>query len=153
MATISPEQLPVDYVEVQTSDILTVTGASVTILSASASPFLPNGVSITSSGSTVTISGKYPISLFDRSEVKTIIRGKSDKSSEVVTYDTFEEVPGDRQVYDYRAPSNPRVTITFNISVLEIDELTMAESISSLVVSKIVEFEYSSARDVLRSYI
>jgi hypothetical protein len=154
MATASPETLPTSFVETTTSDTISVTGeGTVAVVSVSASPFLPQGITVSLGGSSVTISGKYPIGLFDSLAIKTIEKTKSDKTSEVLTYTSFDDIPTQRQVFSYASPTTPRVTVTYSLQVSETDAGTMEETISTVNVTKDIEFSYDEGKNALRNYI
>lgn len=154
MATISPETLPTSFVETETSDTITVSGdGEVSIVSIDASPFLPSGILVDITGSSATISGKYPVGLFDSLAIKTIERGKSDKTSEVITYTSFDDIPTERQVFSYSSPTQNRVTITFNVTVNATNAETMQNEILVLSVDKVIEFNYDVGKNIIRNYI
>jgi hypothetical protein len=154
MASITPTTLPTVYVETPTSDSLTVSGdGDIAIVSVSASPFLPQGISVSFSGATISISGSYPVGLFDSLAIRTIERQKSDKSSEVLTYTSFDDIPGNRQVFSYKSPSQPRVTITYTVTASETDAETMEEVIHTFTVTKDIEFNYDIGKNILGKYI
>lgn len=144
MATASPTTLPNVDVEVNFTDVITVTFddlANGNLISVSAD-LNDSGVAISNTIDTVTITGKY-INIFDNKSIRHITRGSSDKIEQYQIAQNFSELDASRQVYNFSPDPRNSVIVTYTISTTEGD----------LTLTKTVFNEYSAGRDALRVFV
>jgi hypothetical protein len=145
MATLSPTTLPNVDVEVNFTDVITVTFDDVSngnLISVS-SDLNDSGVSISNTIDTITVTGKYSINIFDNKSIRHITRGSSDKIEQFQVAQNFNELDSTRQVYNFSPDPRNSVVVTFTISTTEGDS----------TITKTVFNEYSAGRDAMKAYI
>lgn len=145
MATASPTTLPTDSVEIDFTDVITITfdtPATGNIISVSAD-LDSSTVTISNTATTVTVTGRYGLGIFDNKSIKHITRGSSDKLEQYEVALDFNELDSTRQVFDYSPDPRNSITITYTIKTTEGD----------LEITKDIENDYSSGRDSLTEFI
>ena len=145
MATASPTTLPNVDVEVNFTDVITVTfddlaNGNLISVSADLNDF---GVAISNTINTVTVTGKYSINIFDNKSIRHITRGSSDKIEQYQVAQNFSELDASRQVYNFSPDPRNSVIATYTISTTEGD----------LTLTKTVFNEYSAGRDALKAFV
>jgi hypothetical protein len=145
MATASPTTLPNVDVEVNFTDVITVTfddlaNGNLISVSADLNDF---GVAISNTINTVTVTGKYSINIFDNKSIRHITRGSSDKIEQYQVAQNFNELNASRQVYNFSPDPRNSVIVTYTISTTEGD----------LTLTKTVFNEYSAGRDALKAFV
>lgn len=158
MLILSPEVLPTIFVETQFTDTIVVEEettdpegnvivVSSNVASVSSSPTPLTNVNISMAQANVgiiTISGAFSLDLFPGTQIKYITRGKSDLQEPAVIVSSFGQIPAGKQVFDYSAPTTPRIDVVFTLT---------SNTGLSATITKTVEYNYDMGRIRLLEYI
>lgn len=80
---------------------------------------LPDGIIITKTTETITVSGKYSAGLFPGTTINYITRGFSDKLESPGAVSSFDDIPIGKQVFSYKPPVISEITITFMVNFVD----------------------------------
>jgi hypothetical protein len=100
-------------------------------------------ININFTTTTVTVSGKYDLEVFDQVAIKYIERGSSDIIQTPIIVDNFEIIDANtNQVFDYQPDNRNLIVISYNIITTD----------TNFVVTQNVFNNYSIGRDKLGNY-
>jgi hypothetical protein len=158
MLILTPDVLPTIFVETQFVDVINVEEeitdpegnvviVSSNVVSVISTPTPLTNVNVSMAQANVgiiTISGAFSLDLFPGTQIKYVTRGKSDLEEQSVTVGSFGQIPAGKQVFDYSAPTTPRIDVVFTLS---------SNTGSSSTITKTVEYNYDIGRIRLLEYI
>ena len=158
MLILTPDVLPTIFVETQFTDTIIVEEettdpegnvviVSSNVVSVNSSPTPLTNVNVSmmfANTGNVTISGAFAMDLFPGTQIKYITRGKSDLQEQAVIVSSFGQIPAGKQVFDYSAPTTPRIDVVFTLT---------SNTGLSATITKTVEYNYDTGRIRLLEYI
>ena len=108
------------------------------------SDFITQYITIVFTDTTVTVSGTYPLSVFNLNNILHITRGSSDKYETPEATSGFDISPITRQIISYVPDSRNTKLITYTITT---------DTASVYTITQLVWNNYSIGRDALKEFV